>query len=196
MDRAGASFRDVSARIVRKDHTAIINDTSEETGTIRILKLGNHGVRMRIDFDAPDVRSIAFSGRKAEIYYPKIRTVQEYDLGKYRNLVDQFLLLGFGTSTQELQKSYSLRLIGEDKVSGEHTTRLELVPKLSSTREYLSKVELWISDAGYPLQQKFYRPSGDNTLTIYTGLKINSNLTEDSLKLRLPSGVKREHPQK
>ncbi len=124
------------------------------------------------------------------------RTVQVYDLGKYRDLVDQFLLLGFGTSTLELRKNYSVRFIGDDKVAGERTARLELTPKSNAAREHLSKVELWISDAGYPLQQKFYRPSGDNTLTIYSELKINSNLTEDSLKLRLPSGVKREYPQK
>jgi len=196
MDKAGASFRDVSAKIVRKDHTAIINDTSEETGTIRMQKAGDRNVRMKIDFDEPDVRSVAFADRKAQIYYPKIRTVQVYDLGKYRDLVDQFLLLGFGTSTLELRKNYSVRFIGDDKVAGERTARLELTPKSNAAREHLSKVELWISDAGYPLQQKFYRPSGDNTLTIYSELKINSNLTEDSLKLRLPSGVKREYPQK
>ena len=35
--------------------------------------------------------------------YPKLKTVQEIDLGKRTDLIDQFLLVGFGTSGQELQ---------------------------------------------------------------------------------------------
>jgi outer membrane lipoprotein-sorting protein len=139
---------------------------------------------------------LSFQGQKAEIYYPKIKTVQVYDLGKYRQLVDQFLLLGFGSSGKELRKSYSLRVVGEDKVSGELTTRLELLPKSKSARKHLGKVELWISTSGYPLQQKFYQPSGDYVLITYSDLKINPDFPEDALKLKLPGDVKREYPQK
>ena len=35
-------------------------------------------MRMLIDFTEPDPKTVAFQGRKVEIYYPKIETVQEY----------------------------------------------------------------------------------------------------------------------
>ena len=35
----------------------------------------------------------------SQIYYPKSNTVEEYDLGKERAMIDQFLLLGFGSSS-------------------------------------------------------------------------------------------------
>ena len=57
--------------------------------------------------------------------------------------------------------------------------------------EYLPKAELWISAAGYPLQQKFYQPSGYKLFT-YSGVKLNTNLPDDAVKLKLPSDVKRE----
>lgn len=196
MDKAGAVFRDMSARLKRQDHTAVINDTTEETGAIQMRKTGNHGAQMRIDFDEPDNRTVVFADRKAEIYYPKIRTVQIYDLGKYRELVDQFLLLGFGTSGQELQKNYSVRVTGEEKIAGEAVTRLELAPKSAAAREHLAKVELWVLCGGYPVQQKFYRLSGDYTLITYSDFKLNTGISEQALKLKLPAGVKREFPQK
>jgi outer membrane lipoprotein-sorting protein len=195
MDRAAASFRDMSATLKRIDHTAVINDTSEEIGNVR-MKRPSRKVHVLIEFTEPDPRTLSFQGQKAEIYYPKIKTVQVYDLGKYRQLVDQFLLLGFGSSGKELRKSYSLRVVGEDKVSGELTTRLELLPKSKSARKHLDKVELWISTSGYPLQQKFYQPSGDYVLITYSDLKINPDFPEDALKLKLPGDVKREYPQK
>jgi outer membrane lipoprotein-sorting protein len=195
MDRAASSFRDMSATLKRIDHTAVINDTSEESGKVR-MKRTSRKVSMLIEFTKPDPRTVSFEGRKAQIYYPKIMTVQVYDLGKYRQLVDQFLLLGFGSSGKELRKNYSLRVVGEDKVSGELTTRLELVPKTRSARKHLDKVELWISTSGYPLQQKFYQPSEDYIQITYSDLVINPNLPEDALKLRLPDGVKRQYPQK
>lgn len=196
MDKAGAAFRDMSAKLRRQDHTAVINDTSEETGVIRMRKVAKRGAEMRIDFDEPDERTVVFAERKAEIYYPKIRTVQIYDLGKYRQLVDQFLLLGFGTSGTELQKSYSIRVVRKESVGGETATLLELQPKLAATREHLAKVELWVGSGGYPVQQKFYRLSGDYTLVTYSDLRVNPGLSEQELKLKLPSGVKREYPQK
>lgn len=196
MDKSASSFRDLCARLKRQDHTAVINDTTEETGKIQMRKVGKRGAQMRIDFDAPDTRTAVFADRKAQIYYPKIQTVQIYDLGKYRELVDQFLLLGFGTSGQELQNNYLVRMTGEEKVSGEAVTRLELKPRAASAREHLDKVELWVAAGGYPVQQKFYRPSGDYTLITYVDLKFNPGVSEQAVTLKLPSGVKREFPQK
>lgn len=197
MDTASASFRDMSAKLKRIDHTAVIDDTTEETGTVRMKRSGSREMRMLTEFDEPDRRTVAFADRKAEVYYPKIRTVQVYDLGKYRELVDQFLLLGFGTSGKELEKNYAIKLAGEEKIDGDPVVRLELVPKAASAQKHLKKVELWISaGGGYPLQQKFHRPSGDYTLIQYADLKINPNLPDGALRLKLPAGVKREYPQK
>ena len=56
---------------------------------------------------------------------------------------------------------------------------------------------LWISDAtGYPVQQKFFQSGGDYHFVTYSDLKINPDLPDSALKLKLPKGVKREFPQK
>jgi outer membrane lipoprotein-sorting protein len=155
-------------------------------------RAGPNDMRILVDFVKPDPQTAAFEKDQGQIYFPKMRTVQIFDLGKYRSLVDQFLLLGFGTSGKELARNYNLKVLGEEQVGGELATRLELVPKSASVLEYLPKAELWISTAGYPLQQKFYEPSGYKLFT-YRDVKLNTNLPDDAFKLKLPSGVKREH---
>jgi outer membrane lipoprotein-sorting protein len=196
MDKTAATFRDMSAKLTRVDFTAVIKDTSRESGSVRMKRAGAKDVRMKTEFGDPDPRTIVFEKDTARIYYPKMQTVQVYDLGKQRSLVDQFLLLGFGSSGTELTKTYSIKAAGEEQIAGAQTTRLELTPKNPAAREHLKSAELWITPAGYPVQQKFHRPSGDYTLITYTDVQINTGAPDDAFRLVLPKGVKTEHPQK
>lgn len=197
MDQAAAAFRSMSSNIRRVAHTAVINENNVDTGLIYLKRARASDIRMLVELAEPDPKSVAFQNRKLEIYFPKIQTVQEYDVGKNRDLLEQFLLLGFGSSGKELSRSYTMRALGTEAISGERTTRIELVPKSAQVLEHLKKVELWISDSGgYPAQQKFHLPGGDYTLVTYSGIKINPELPDAALKLKLPKGVKREFPQR
>jgi outer membrane lipoprotein-sorting protein len=161
-----------------------------------LKRAGPKDTRMLIDLTEPDPKTVAFQGRKLEIYYPKIETVQEYDVGKNKNLLDQFLLLGFGSTSKELESAYDIRVAGPETVAGQKTTRLELIPKSSDVQQHLKKVELWIAESGYPAQQKFYLPAGDYSLVTYINLKPNVDMPDSALKLKLPKNVKREYPQR
>jgi outer membrane lipoprotein-sorting protein len=162
-----------------------------------MLRANPRDVRMLIEFTHPDPKSIAFQDRRAQIYYPKLQQVELYDLGKYSKLVDQFLLLGFGTSGRELAKSYDVKVIGDETVAGEKTVKLELVPKSNEARQQLSKVELWLHEGGaYPVQQKFYQPGGDYIFISYTDVKLNPPLSPAGVTLQLPKNVKKVTPQK
>lgn len=197
MNDAAATFKAMSAEIKRITHTAVLNDNSEEAGTVSMLRLSPRDARMLIEFTAPDPKSIAFQQRKAQIYYPKLQQVEIYDLGKYSKLIDQFLLLGFGTSGRELVKSYDVKVLGEETIGGRNVVKLELVPKSGEARQQLNKVELWLDEAGaYPVQQKFYQPGGDYMLITYTDVKLNPPLSSGAVTLQLPNNVKKVTPQK
>jgi len=197
IDKAGAAFRGMSAKVRRVSHTAVINEDNVDDGTILVKRPKPRDLRMLIEVTDPDPRIVAFQGRKLEVYYPKIQTVQEFDVaGKNRELADEFFLVGFGTSRADLLASYNLRLVGPDTIDGQKADRLELIPKSKEILQHLIKFELWISAAGYPIQQKFYLPGGDYQLATYSDVKINPEISESELKLRLPKNVKREYPQK
>jgi outer membrane lipoprotein-sorting protein len=195
LDSTSAGFKSATAHIERITHTAIINESLTEIGSLRLLR--NKGaVQLYLEFTKPDAKTYAFRDRKAEVYFPKIQTVQEYDVGKQKGLVEQFILLGFGTSGKDLAKSYDVKFIAEETLGTQKASRLELSPKSSKTREYFTKVELWINAEGRTLRQKFYQPSGDTTAVTYTNLVWNPPLTPGDLSLKLPAGVKREYPQR
>ena len=196
MDQAAAAFKGMTAKIRKVSHTAVINEDNVETGTVAVKKKGGK-LRMLTHLTAPDEKSVAFEGRKLEIFYPKIQTVQEFDVGKSRDMLEQFFLLGFGTRRKDLERDYTLKATGNEVIGGTKTSRLELTPKSPEIQKQLKKVELSISDAtGYPVQQKFHQSADDYHFVTYSDLKINPDLPDSALKLKLPPGVKREFPQK
>jgi len=197
MDTTAAAFKGMTAKIRRVSHTAVINEDNIDSGAVTLRRAKPKEVQMLVELTEPEVKSLAFQGRKLEIYFPKILTVQEYDLGKSRALVEQFLLLGFGSTGKELAANYTITSLGEETVGGCKAHRLELIPKSAEALQHLKKVELWIAaDGGYPSQQKFFLAGGDYTLVTYTDVKLNPPLSDAALRLKLPKGVKREQIQK
>lgn len=197
MDEAAAAFRGMQARLNKTSYTAVIKDKSVESGSIAMRRAGAKSVQVLIDFTEPDRKSIAFRDRKAQIFYPKINTVQEWDLGKFDALLGHSLLIGFGASGRDLARSYTMKLIGEETLGNLKAAKLELTPRTAALQEYVTRIEIWIADSDtYPLQTKLYQPSGDYMLVSYSEVKLNPNLSDEDLKLRLPKGVKKEYPQK
>jgi len=197
MDSAATSFRGMTAKIRMISYTAIIKETTEESGTITLRSPKPRTVVALIDFEKPDKKSFSFRDKKAQIYLPKINTVQEYDLGKYDSLLTQGLLIGFGTSSKDLQRNYTISGGTDETIEGLKTSKLELVPTAETIRQHITRIELWVgTDTGLPVQEKLYRKSGDYTHIVYSDMKLQSNLTDEQVKLKLPGNVKKEYPQK
>lgn len=197
MDKSAAEFTSLKARVKKVSYTAIIKDTATESGDFLIKKLKGGDVRVRMEVEKPDARSIALSRKKYEVFLPKINTVQEYDLSQYGKLIDQFLLLGFGTPVAELQKSYTMRVTGSETIDGKMATKVELAPKAENIKAHLKLIEVWIPpNDGNPVQQKFTQPSGDFIMTTYFDVKVNPLLKDADVQLTLPKNVRREKPQK
>ncbi len=196
MNAESASFRVLTANMKEATYTAVLSDTTEESGKVW-MRRSERGFQMRADISQPNQRSIGLQDGTAQIFYPKMNTVQIYDLGKNKGLVDQFLVLGFGSSGKDLQANYTVRAAGEDVIGGQKTTRLELLPKSKTMKEQITKVELWIPlDAGHPVQQKFSQPGGDYYLITYSDIQLKPNLPESDFRLKLPADVKKEYPQR
>lgn len=193
MDRAAPSFRGMTADVQMKTFTAILSDTTTENGTLKMQRLKTGEVRAIIDFSAQtDARVIAFLGNIVRIYYPNLKAYQDYEVGKNTDVLNQFLLLGFGSSGRQLAQSYQISQEGSEKVAGQDTAKLLLMPKDPKVKEHLAKIEMWVpNDAAYPVQQQFYEPSGNYRIVTYTNIKINPPL-HGALELKLPKGVKKQ----
>jgi outer membrane lipoprotein-sorting protein len=192
MDRAAPEFHALTADVTMKTYTAILSDTTTEHGKLTMQRTGNE-VSAILDFSSqPDAKVIAVAGQIVRIYYPNLKLVQEYNFGKKTDVLNQYLLLGFGSSGTELAQNYSITAGGTAGVAGKQTTELTLIPKDPKVAQRLKEVDMWIpADAAYPVQQKFVQPTGDYRETTYTNVKLNPPI-EGELTLKLPRGTKHQ----
>ena len=193
MDRSAEEFKSLTAAIEHSKYTAVVKDTSTETGEIFVRK----DSKMRIDFQSPDPRTILRNGDNLYIYTPKINRVEEYNIGKNRAMADQYLALGFGMRTDNLKKNYEVSLAGEEELDGHKAAILELVPKSDEVRKQIAKIEMWLDEASWlPVQQKFYEAgSGDYFMSHYTKVMKNLKLGDGKFKPDWPKGTKVEKPR-
>lgn len=194
IEAAARGFSGVSAQMTAVTHTAVLNDDTTESGSFRMQRRHKE-VRALVDFQTEkDKRIIFFADKTVEYYSPNLQLVQVYDLGAQAKILDQLILLGFGTPVKDLEAAYKIELAGTETVDGKRAARLELEPRDVPTRERLVKAELWIpEDGGLPIQQKFYQKNGNYRLVKYSDLQL-SQPSEKPLKLIVPEGTKTEHP--
>ena len=190
MNESAKRLKTVSANIEYTKVTVVVNDKATEFGEFYLRKGKN--IEILLNFQKPDPKVILYRKNKAEIYLPKSNQIQEYNLEKQSGLVDQFLSLGFGRETGDLQKAYFIKLTGEEVLDGDTTAILELMPRKESIAAQISKVQLWVSEESWiPVQQKVFEASGDYLLSRYTAVKVNRELSSSTFQLPAPSGAKR-----
>jgi outer membrane lipoprotein-sorting protein len=202
MDEAAARFHSLRAHIRNVKYTAIVNDESIDEGTIWVKRIRPKVSHMLIEFTNPDHYFVSVSDRRAEVYRPKIATLEEYDVTKFQSLKDQLWLLSFGTAGRDLSAHYQLKAEGAEPVAGKPSAKLELIPKSAEMAQHIPRIEMWIStagdgSAGQPVQQRFYDVTpGDYRLSTYTDIQFNISFPDSQLTIHAAPGTKRSEPLK
>jgi outer membrane lipoprotein-sorting protein len=192
LDSQAKNFHSFSADVERTKVTVVVNDRSTETGSILV-----RGDKMLLQMKSPDVRTVLLTGDNLYLYTPSLNRVEEHNLGKNRTLVDQFLLLGVGTSGKELQKNYLITLLGEPIIGDSKTVELELTPKSQEARNQISKIQIWLNESSWlPVQQQFNETgSGDYFIINYSKIVKNPAIDESTFKPHWPKGTEKIKPQ-
>jgi len=144
-----------------------VKDTSTETGHIYVAATRKCASKSpsRSAHD-PAHRRLPF------LFNPKINRVEEFDLGKNRSLVDQYVLLGFvrrATTSEELTCVRRWRR----ELDHKKTVVLELTPKSIRFANQIIKIQMWIDEASWlPVQQKFFvKPARATTSCSITSMQ-------------------------
>lgn len=196
MDQAATKFKGLSADVVKISHNALLNEDDKFSGTMAVRRGPKpRELRALVDVQQPDRKKVLLTSHHVEMYYPRTNTVQIIDLDRKNSaMVDQFLLLGFGSTSAEIQKAYVVKLGGAETVAGHNSVRLILTPKSPDVLAKLTQVELWMSEMsdtlGIAVQQKFWEPGGDYELATYTNIKLHAALQE--LKWDIPKDAKKD----
>jgi outer membrane lipoprotein-sorting protein len=193
MDKSARDFHTLTADIEHIKYTDVVKDTSAETGKLLVRR----DEKMRIEFFKPDRRTILRTGDSLFVFTPKINRVEEYDLGKNREMVDQYVLLGFGTKSDNVRKSYEVSVMGETELDNKKTVQIELTPKSDQMRKQIAKIQMWIDESSWlPIQQKFFESGSEDYLIFhYTNVMKNLKIGDNQFKQDWPKGVTRTKPR-
>jgi outer membrane lipoprotein-sorting protein len=192
MNEAAKRLKSLSANLEYTKVTVLVNDKSREEG--RLFFRQGKPPEIRIEMQQPESKVILFKKNKAEIYLPKINQLQEYNLEQKSGLVEEFLLLGFGSETGELslKKSYQLKYLREEDLEGDTTAVLELIPRKGSVAAQLEKIQMWVSEESWlPAQQQFFEPGGDYLIARYKAVKVNLRIPASTFEIHPAEGAKR-----
>jgi len=193
LDQESKGFRSLTAAMERTKVTVVVNDKSVDSGRVFIRRDN----KMLIEITQPDPRTILRDGDDLFILNPKLKRVEQYNLGKHRAEAEQFLMLGFGTSGGDLNKNYVVTVLGEETADGKKTLVLELTPRNDKVRNQIAKIHLWIDTATWlPVQQQFFETgSGDYFLVRFTNIMRNPRIPDSQFKQNWPKGTQKVKPQ-
>ena len=187
MDEASKRLSDLTADIRMTKVTVVVDDKSEETGKLYYQR-GKKGSRTRLEYLAPEVKTLILDKGKVEIYEPNFSRMTEYPLGKNRAEAE-FFSIGFGP-TDNLTRSYDANVAKEEVLMGVKTSLLELKPKSSGTM--FKGILIWVDQVRWiPIQMRLIEASGDYLTIQFENITLNQNLTDKTFHLNLPSGVQR-----
>jgi outer membrane lipoprotein-sorting protein len=202
MDQAATKFSSLTAQVHHIDYTDVLSDTTQEDGTFKMMKRGKTVVFLG-DFQGRDARQVWMSGNTVKIYYPKANQVDNFDTRKYTKSADLLLLVGFGTTKAELEKTYDISLGGSETIGSTKTTRIDLKPKSAEAKKLFNVIQLWIPNGGAnPIQEKVLsgKENKDYKLFQFSDEKIRTTaepaLPTSDFDLKLPAGVKNISPGK
>lgn len=192
LDSNAAGFHSLSADVQRTKVTVVVNDHSTESGSLLV-----RGDKMLLQMTNPNQRTILRTGDSIYIYTPGLKRVEEYSLGKNRDLADEFLLLGFGTSGVQLQQGFDIKVAGEDTMAGKKVEELDLTPKAASVKAQISKIQIWLDEETWlPVQQQFFENGSQDYFTVqYSKMVRNPQIPDSDFKPRWPKGTQTIKPQ-
>src|SRR5271165_1412900 len=190
MAKAAASFRSAQCDFVWDQYQRVVDDHDYQKGTMYFRRQGND-VQMAADITSPAKKYVLFTGDLVSLYEPSIDQVTQYNPGKNKADFESYLVLGFGGSGRDLEKSFDVNFAGMEQVQGVNAAKLELTPKSQRVKSMFSTITLWIDPGrGVSVQQKFQEPSGDYRLAKYSNIEINRKISGDVFKLKTTGHTK------
>jgi outer membrane lipoprotein-sorting protein len=191
MDENAAKFRTAQADFSWIPYNAVIQETdTPDKGRIYFRRSGKD-IEMAAHFQPPDDREIVFADGKVQVYQPKTKILDVYDASAHKDEVESFLVLGFGSSGQGLRKSFDVTYLGEEKIGGVETIKLELVPLSEKIRKNFPRIDLWIDpQEGVSVRQQLFQTGGDYRLADYSNIRVNEKVSDSVFKVKVSGSTK------
>jgi outer membrane lipoprotein-sorting protein len=185
LDTAANGFHTTTATVEFDSiQTDPIYDKDVMTGTAYYER--NSHFEMAVHFTAhqgrPTGKAYIYSGGTLRVSETgKEKDAKPYDqASKY----ESFFRLGFGASGKDLEEKWSITYLGQEKIDGIETDKLELIAKDPNVRKNIAKVTVWMdTPRAVSLKVIFDEGQGQTYVCHYTDLKVNQPLPKTAFDL-------------
>jgi outer membrane lipoprotein-sorting protein len=185
MDEAAAKFRTTQANFTWIQYNKVIDDIADtQKGKIYFRRAGKD-IQMAADLSEPDAKQLVFSEGKFQMYQPRIDQEDIYNASAHREEFESILVVGFGGGGHDMQKSFVVKFLGNEKIGDTDTAKLDLIPKSEEMKRNFAHLVLWIDPLrGISVQQQLFEVSGDYRLAKYGDIQVNQKISENMFKLK------------
>lgn len=187
LNEVAKTFRSIEVDLESTHVEVIVNDKDISSGKLYYSRAGKD-FRLKLELLKPAEQSVLIDKGRATRYIPKIKQADEYSLGNKANLVEQYMALGFGQSSEELKSNYQVRLAGEETMDGKKTAVLDLTPTVVGGP--VKSVRLWFDEQkGVAAQVKVTETAGDYMIYKYSNIKLNGSIPSSTFEIKMPKDV-------
>src|SRR5262249_36169026 len=144
---------------------------------------------VRIDWSSPRRETLAVNNNKYTIFRPAQGIAYVGDPRRNKDNKTSGLLEMMNMSRQQLEARFQpVKDVREETLwGGVSTIHLTLVPKGNASYKW---AEVWIDNAGMPVQTKIVEKNDDSTTVRLTGMEKNQKIDPKEFDIKLDSNVK------
>ena len=183
MEKAGDELETLTADFVQSDYDAILEDEDVSSGKLFLELPG----RVRWEHIEPAPKVLVVKDKLVRVYNPTAGQVQEFEQKSGGRSGGFNLLVGFGSSNEEIAKNYDASLLEETDSS----VVLKLLPKPDSPASLFAAIELTVAKSTWtPSRTVFHEMNRDHTTIDFDNVVVNEKLPGDVFELDLPKDAK------
>lgn len=187
MDRNRRTLASLRANVTMEKYNAQIRDKDYYVGSV-VYQTASRNPNVRVDWQKPQQETLAVSNGKYTLFRPRLNMAYEGNTGSEKSKVSGVLGFGLNASGGELKRNFEVQFLDERNLDGTATVHLKLLPR---GRAGYSYAEIWVDNAGMPVQTKVVERNGDSTTVRLQNINRNAQVASNDFRLSLPGNVKR-----
>jgi len=189
MEKNRQTLKTLRAGISMVKYNSQLGVEDKYSGVVIYMPTAGRQAAVRIDWSSPRREVLAVNNNKYTIFRPALNVAYTGDSRRVGREKTGGLMEMMNMSRQQLEARFQpVKDVREETLwGGVSTIHLTLVPKGNAGYKY---AEVWIDNAGMPVQTKIVEKNDDSTTVRLTGLEKNQKLSASDFDVKLDSNVK------
>jgi outer membrane lipoprotein-sorting protein len=181
IDARGAKIKDFTSDFRQEKFTALLKKPLVSSGVVRVA-----GPVIRWDTKEPENQVLYSDGHEVRMYYPAQKLLEIYTIDQRLGELASSPLPRLKTLREHftLERSDGKRF---HPPKDRQVLPLRLVPREEELRQHIDEVDVLLDvTAAHILELEIVDADGDRTHVTFSGVRLNTGLTPDDLKLSVP----------